>query len=236
MRILGIIPARGGSKGVLRKNLKILGNKPLIAHTFDQAKKSKLLTDIILSSEDEEIIQWAQTNGLEVPFIRPSELATDTASSIDVVVHAISFLENLGRTYDAVCLLQPTSPFREDKMIDKAIEKFSNDSSDALISVLKIPQEFNPHWAFEKDQFGLLKIATGDKEIIKRRQELPDAYYRDGSIYITRTKILLENHSFYGNKLGFIESNAEYYCNIDTEKDWKLAELLYSDLLKSKNI
>lgn len=233
MKVLGIIPARGGSKGVPRKNMKVLGGKPLIAYTLEQAKQSELLTDVILSSEDSEIIEWALKNGLEVPFTRPLELSTDNASSIDVVLHAIRFLSQKGRNYDAVCLLQPSSPFRESGMIDRAIEKFINLEVDSLISVLPVPHEYNPHWVFEENSNGLLVISTGEKEIIKRRQELPVVYFRDGSIYLTKTEVLLNQHSFYGDKTGSIVSNPAYYCNIDTQEDWEKAVVQVNKISKS---
>lgn len=223
MKILGIITARGGSKGVPGKNIKLLGDMPLLAYTSNAAKNSNLLSKTIISSDDASILKIAHELQIEVPFVRPSELATDSSSSIDVVQHAIEFLESQGEFYDAVCLLQPTTPFRSNGFLDVAIQKFINENVDALISVLPVPHEFNPHWVFEPNSSGMLKIATGEKEIIKRRQELPPAYFRDGSIYITKTSVI-KSGSFYGTKLGFIENDPEFYVNIDTLKDWELAE------------
>ena len=140
---------------------------------------------MILSSDDAEIIEIAKKAGTNVPFVRPSILATDTTSSIDVVLHALEFMEQSGFFYDAVCLLQPTSPVREEGFIDNAIEKFINKNTDSLLSVLQVPHEYNPHWTFEENIEGNLKIATGDNQIISRRQDLPKAYFRDGSIYIS---------------------------------------------------
>jgi CMP-N,N'-diacetyllegionaminic acid synthase len=224
MKILGLITARGGSKGIPFKNIKLLNHKPLIAYTFEAAKQAKLLSDIIISTENAEIIKVANELGLEVPFVRPLELATDTASSIDVVIHAIKYLESNGKYYDAVCLLQPTSPFRKIGFIDDAINIFLQKDVDCLLSVLQVPHEFNPHWTFLENESGNLKLATGEKEIIKRRQELPKAFFRDGSIYITKTSVLKEKHSFYGETIGYIESDSDYFCNIDTIRDWELAE------------
>lgn len=222
MKILGIIPARGGSKGVPGKNIKILGDKPLIAYTIEQALQSDLLSRVIVSTDDPEIMATALKFGAEAPFTRPAALAHDAAASISVVVHAIEFLESKGEFYDAVCLLQPTSPFRESGFIDKAIAKFKKDGTDGLVSVLPVPHEFNPHWVFKPDQNGLLSIATGDSEIIKRRQDLPEAFFRDGSVYITKTETL-KRGSFYGDKIGFIKSNPDFYVNIDTIDDWQIA-------------
>lgn len=226
MRVLGLIPARGGSKGVPRKNIKLLDGKPLIQYTIEAAKESKLLTNIVVSSDDDEILEVASKLNIEIPFVRPKELSDDRSSSIDVVIHSIEELEKQNRFYDAVCLLQPTSPFREKGFVDLAIQKFINKNTDSLISVLKVPHEYNPHWTFEQDKNGNLKISTGEKEIIKRRQDLPNAYFRDGSIYLTKVDVIKNQKSFYGKSITFIESNPDFYCNIDTLKDWEVAENL----------
>jgi CMP-N,N'-diacetyllegionaminic acid synthase len=222
MRILGIITARGGSKGVPGKNIKLLGDLPLLAYTALAALDSKSLCKVILSSDCSSIAAVAQKYAIEVPFLRPETLATDTASSIDVVNHAVSYLENQGDFYDAVCILQPTSPFRSKGFIDLAIQKFIADDADALVSVLPVPHEFNPHWVFEPNHEGYLKLATGEDTIIKRRQDLPLAYFRDGSIYITKTAIV-KSGSFYGTKLSYLENNPDLYVNIDTPEDWEKA-------------
>jgi CMP-N,N'-diacetyllegionaminic acid synthase len=229
MKILAIIPARGGSKGVPRKNIKLLNGTPLIEYSITAAKDSNLITEILVNSDDDEILNIAKKNNVTL-FKRKPELATDTSSSIDVVLDTLNELEKQNKFYDAVILLQPTSPFRPKYFIDESIEKFNKNGFDSLISVLEVPHEYNPHWTFElKDN--LLQIATGDKEIIKRRQDLPKAYFRDGSIYITKKEVLMQQKSFYGNSLGFIESNPEYYCNIDTMKDWENAELLVKKII-----
>lgn len=230
MKILGLIPARGGSKGVPKKNIKLLGRKPLIEYTIDAAKDSKLLSQIVVSTDDEEIAIAAEVAGYKPPFVRPAELAEDTSTSLEVVQHAITFFESQNIFFDAVCLLQPTSPFREKGSIDKAIERFMHSNADCLVSVLPIPQEFNPHWAFEESENGLLKIATGETTIIPRRQALPKAFHRDGSIYITKTEVI-KTGSLYGNKIAYIESDSEFHVNIDTMKDWETAEKLLNKLL-----
>ncbi len=231
MKILAIIPARLGSKGVPGKNIKMLGTKPLLQYTAEAAKKSALLSDIIITTDSEEIASVARNCGVEVPFIRPAVLATDSASSIDVVLHALNFLEQLGRFYDAICLLQPTNPFRSIGFIDKAIIKFEQIQADSLLSVLPVPHEYNPHWTFVPTGDGSLKIATGEMEIIKRRQDLPPAFFRDGSIYLTKTSVIKQQHSFYGNRIGYIESDPMFYINIDNPDDWTNAENKLSTVL-----
>ncbi len=223
--ILALIPARGGSKGVPRKNIKLLGNIPLIEYTIHSAKESKLLTQIVVSTEDQEIAIAAEIYGCKPPFIRPSDLAQDKSTSLEVVQHSIAFFESQNVFFDAVCLLQPTSPFRERGFIDKAIQKFIESNADSLVSVLPIPNEYNPHWAFEENENGLLKIATGEEKIISRRQELPKAFHRDGSLYITKTSVI-KKESLYGKSIAYIESNPELHVNIDSMKDWEKAEHL----------
>lgn len=223
MKILGIITARGGSKGVPGKNIKLLGDISLLSYTAQAANQSKLLHKTILSSDDAAVIDVAKNEQIEVPFVRPNELANDTATSISVVQHALEYMESKGEFYDAVCLLQPTSPFREKGFIDAAIQKFITEDADALVSVLPVPHEYNPHWVFEPNSSGFLQIATSEKTIISRRQDLPKSYFRDGSVYITKTEFLKKG-SFYGEKLSFIESNPDFYVNIDTLKDWEIAE------------
>lgn len=226
MKILGLIPARGGSKGVPGKNTKLLGGKPLLQYTSDVALSSKLLSKVVLSSDDDRIIKIASELGVEVPFKRPSNLAEDTSPTLPVIKHTLEYFESIGVFFDAVCLLQVTSPFRSLEFLEQALKKFTTEQTDSLVSVLEVPHEYNPHWVFEQNSKGHLKIATGDEYIISRRQDLPKAYHRDGSIYITKTSVIKEQDSLYGNSTSFVVSDATTYVNIDTLKDWKIAESL----------
>jgi len=230
MRVLGLIPVRGGSKGIPHKNKKLLNGKPLMEYTISAALEATQLDVVICSSEDPELREIATTLGIEVPFARPESLAQDTSGSLSVVEHALQELEKTGRHFDAVCLLQVTNPFRSAAFIDNAITKFKKETPDALISVLKVPHEYNPHWVFKQNTKGFLDIATGEKEIIKRRQELPEAFIRDGAIYITKTKVIREKKSLYGNTLSYIVSDPEYHVNIDTMDDWVKAEAIAKKL------
>ena len=232
MKILAIIPVRGGSKGIPGKNIKLLGGKPLLAYTSELALQSKYLTEVIVSTEDEPIGEVAKSLGVQVPFMRPMALAQDDTPTIDVLIHALEWYKNQTIFFDAVCLLQVTSPIRTLEFLDKAIEKFMASDCDSLVSVQKVPQEYNPHWTFEVNEEGNLKIATGEAEIIPRRQELPTAYHRDGSIYITKTDVLLKEHSLYGKSTAFIESDPDFYVNIDTMEDWEKAEAMIQNKLK----
>ncbi|MBC8755134.1 acylneuraminate cytidylyltransferase family protein [Kordia sp. YSTF-M3] len=230
MKILAIIPARGGSKGVPGKNKKLLLGKPLIQYSIDAALQSKHITEVVVTTDDEEIISIAKSLGANVPFVRPKHLAEDTTPTLPVIQHAISHFEAEGKLFDAICLLQPTSPFRPKGFLDKALETFIEKQTDALISVLEVPHQYNPHWTFEPNKNGILEIATGEKNIIPRRQELPKAYHRDGSIYITKTNIIQNENSLYGNSLSYIVSDSAYYVNIDTQEDWQKAEELAKNI------
>ncbi len=230
MRILGIIPARGGSKGVKRKNIKLLRGKPLIEYTINTVKKSTLLNHSIVSSDDDEIIAIANSLGIDTPFKRPDYLATDESPTIATVIHTLEYFQSQGIEYDAVCLLQVTNPFRTGEFIDEAIMKFKKSNTDSLISVLEVPHEYNPHWIFEKNNDGNLKISTGESEIISRRQDLPKSYFRDGAIYITKSEVILNLKSLYGNSISYIESLKETYVNIDMPEDWVLADEIANKL------
>lgn len=230
MKILGIIPARGGSKGIKRKNIKVLGNKPLICYAIDAANDSNLLDKTILSSDDDEIIDVAKKYGLEVSFKRPNHLATDESPTIDTIIHVLKHFESKNIHFDAICLLQVTNPFRTGKFIDEAIQKFINSDADSLISVLEVPHEYNPHWTFKDDENGHLKISTGESTIISRRQNLPMTFHRDGSIYITKTDVILNQKSLFGTKISYIISDKKTHVNIDTIEDWKKAENIFKSI------
>jgi len=149
MRVLGIIPARGRSKSVPRKNIKMLGGKPLLQYTIDAANEARGITKLILSSDDDEIIKIAKQLQLEVPFKRPLNLAEDSTPTLPVIQHALKFYQAQHINFDAVCLLQVTSPFKTGEFIDTAIDKFVKSGADALVSVQKVPDEYNPHWTFK---------------------------------------------------------------------------------------
>lgn len=224
MRILGLIPARGGSKGVPQKNIKLLNGIPLLQYTSDVALQCKALSKVVLSSDDDNIIGVGKQLGIEVPFKRPDNLAKDETPTLPVILHTLDFFKKQGEEFDAVCLLQVTSPFRTLKLLNNAVETFKQEQTDSLVSVLEVPHEYNPHWTFLPNDSNHLKIATGDQTIITRRQELPKSYFRDGSVYITKTSVLKEQKSLYGNTISYVISDANRYVNIDTLEDWKLAE------------
>ena len=227
MNILGIIPARGGSVGIPNKNIRSLNNKPLIQYTSDLALRSKYLKKIIVSTDSREIANISKNIGLEVPFIRPKSLAKNETPTVDVIKHALEFYISKKINFDAVCILQVTSPLRTLKFLDLCLKSFIEKNSDSLVSVKLVPDHFNPHWCFEADKDGFLKISTGDQDIIPRRQELPRTYYRDGSIYITKSKIVLDESSLFGKKISFKINPVKANLNIDSLDDWKKAEKIF---------
>ena len=227
MNIIGIIPARGGSKGIPGKNIKTLGHRPLIAFTIESALESNYLTKVFLNSEDEHILQEGEKYAIE-NYKRPFQLAQDDTTSIAVIKEQLQKLLQYNQNIDAICLLQPTTPFRRKNLIDDAITKFKAGNYDSLISVREIPHQYNPYWAFS-DHDGTLELTVEREQIVSRRQDLPKTYHRDGAIYITKTEVI-EQNSFFGNKTGFIDTTEDPHVNLDTMEDWKKAEELIKKL------
>lgn len=186
-RILGLITARGGSKGIPRKNVIDVGGKPLIGWTIDAAKESELLDRVVLSSDDEEIIQVATVLGCEAPFKRSSELSGDTATSLDVVVDCLRRVPG----HDYVVLLQPTSPLRSSGDIDSAIRACLDSDAPACVSVCEV--EDSPYWMYTLQQERLVPVIDSN---FLRRQELPQVYMLNGAIYVADTHWLLEGGGF----------------------------------------
>lgn len=230
MKVLGVIPARGGSKGIPCKNVRLLGGKPLLAHTAEAALAARRLSRVILTTDDERIAEVGRGLGLEVPFLRPADLARDDTPTLPVAQHAVAELERSGDRFDAVCLLQPTSPFRRPGEIDGCVELLEADGLDAVISVLPVPPEHNPHWVYFRDGEGLLRLATGEDQPIPRRQELPPAFHRDGSVYVVRRNVLMQENSLYGRRLGgYLMPEPGRSVNLDTLADWAKAEALVAE-------
>lgn len=224
MRVLGLVPARGGSKGVPRKNIKALGGRSLLAYTADAALAAKTLSRVVLSTDDDEIAAVGAAAGLDVPFLRPSAMARDDTPSIDVVRHAVDCLESMGEHYDAVCLLQPTNPFRRPGLIDECVDVLENEDVDSVVTVALIPAEHHPLWAYQRDSGGTVHLLGGGAEPMTRRQDLPPAYFREGSVYVTRVTSI-DAGSLYGERCyGFILD--EPSVNIDGPEDWARAEAL----------
>ena len=188
-RILAVIPARGGSKGLPGKNIRNLAGKPLVAWTIEPAKKSKYIDKLILSSDDREIIAVAKKYDCDVPFVRPDEFATDTSPSIDFLVHAIKNIPD----YKHIMMLQPTSPLRDVADIDSFIEFFFTHKAKACVSVTETSK--SPYWMYRI--MGDCKMEPIiDEELIVRRQDLPRTYVLNGALYIAEISWLLNSNSF----------------------------------------
>lgn len=232
MNIIGLIPARGGSKGVPRKNIAPLAGKPLIQYTIDEAKKSNKISRLVVSTEDEEIAQISKDLGAEV-IMRPPEYATDTAPTLPVMQHVVETIEKDGQKVDAILLLQPTTPFRTQEDIDGAIELFKEKQPDSLVSVDSVPGHFSPFWqiALEDDtdiKLFMNKYDPNVKDFKTRRQDLPKTYYRNGAIYITKRDVLMTS-GIYGEKCVAYVMDKEKFVNIDTIHDFHLAEMLIGE-------
>jgi CMP-N-acetylneuraminic acid synthetase len=225
MRVLGLVPARGGSKGIARKNLRPLGGKPLLQYTAEAAAEAMRLQRVLLSTDDAEIAEVGRRRGLWVPFVRPGELARDDTPMLPVVVHALEWLAANGEEYDAVCLLQPTSPFRRPSDIDACVDLLASGDADCVVSVRPVPERYNPHWVYFRGADGSLRAALGDTEPITRRQALPPAFHRDGSIYVSRVDAIRRG-SLYGRKVIPYETSIPGTVNLDVEADWQEAERL----------
>lgn len=223
MKTLVIIPARGGSKGIPHKNIKPLGGKPLIYYTIDVARTVADDFDICVSTDDLEIIRCVQDYGLNVPFVRPSELATDTAGTYEVLLHAIDFYERQGCCYDTVLLLQNTSPFRTAEQVKEAIGLYTPEI-DMVVSVKECSA--NPYYCvFEENKDGFLHICKGDGNIT-RRQDAPKVYEYNGAIYFMNMKTLKTT------PLSKMQRRVKYVMDerssldLDTMWDWQMAETI----------
>lgn len=227
MRTLGVIPARGGSKGVPRKNVRLLHGRPLLQYTAEAALAARRLARVVLTTDDVEIAETGRRLGLDVPFLRPAELARDETPMLPVVQHALRRVEEeTGARFDAVCLLQPTNPLRSPGLIDACVGLLETSGADAVVTVLPVPAEHNPHWVYFSARDGALRLSTGEAAPVARRQDLPPAFHREGSVYVTRRDVLLGRNSLYGERLVGYELRPEHSVNIDDLEDWARAERL----------
>lgn len=222
LNVLGLIPARGGSKGIPGKNIRELAGKPLIGYAADCAVASKVLTRIILSTDSEEIASVGKSLGVEVPFLRPPELARDDTAMIPVIQHAIQQLEAGGWSPDIIVLLQPTAPLRKPGHISKALEIFRSEPCDSVVSVSLVPGHYHPHWDLVIKDGRLEEFFPGGLKTT-RRQDLPPVYTRDGTIYLFTRKTIMQYNSIYGKKCLPLVVEAEDFVNLDSMKDWEMA-------------
>lgn len=228
---LYIIPARGGSKGIPRKNIKLLGGKPLIHYSIEVARELTDDAHIIVSTDDNEIAQVASQTGLAVPYMRPAHLATDTAGSREVIIDAMDYADRVGIRYDNVVLLQPTSPMRNADDVKRALELYSNEI-DMVVSVVETAS--NPYYnCFETDAAtGYLHVSKGDGKIT-RRQDAPKVWEYNGAVYVINPQSIRAMAIGEFSRKVPCEMPRERSIDLDTTMDWTIAELVISELSKN---
>lgn len=233
-KILGITLARGGSKSVPKKNIKPICGKPLIAYTISEALKSKYITRYIISTDDKEISEIAQQFGAEVPFLRPSKLATDTASSATAIKHAIDFVEKQeGSQYDFVIELMCTNPLKTVEDIDGSIKKLIETGADSVIAVHKL-EDHHPVRIKKIVNDRIIDFCLPENPETRRQDLKPDAYIRSGSIYALKRDELMVHNRRYGTR----ESRPyilppDRSVNVDTEIDFLIAEKLIEKIVRA---
>lgn len=233
---LYLIPARGGSKGIPGKNIKILGDKPLICYSIDAALEVADQTDVIVSTDSADIAEVAEKAGASIPFIRPAEFATDSSSSRSVILHALDFMAEHGKHYDAVVLLQPTSPLRTPDDIRNCIRAFEESQKEedsekrADMAVTVIPARTNPYYnAFETDQSGFLHISKGEGNFT-RRQDAPKVWEFNGAVYVIDADAIRHSEISKMRHIVPVEMAEERSIDLDTPADWRNAELALGKL------
>ena len=232
-RVLAVIPARGGSKGVPRKNIRDLCGKPVIAWTIETALAAgDELHRVIVSTDDPEIAVAAHAFGAEAPFMRPAELATDEAPGLPVIQHAVEFVEKEeGIPVDWVMILQPTAPFRNADDISESLRLAREGGCDSVISVTRVLAE-HPILMKKIESDRLLPYCLEEKEGTRRQDYDPPAYIRNGAIYLTRRDVLMENNSIWGEVIRPYVMPEERSYDIDSERDFRLVELVMRERLK----
>jgi len=232
MKDLFLIPARGGSKGIPGKNIKLLGGRPLIYYTLDAAIDIASPQAICVSTDDDAIAAKVREYGLDIPFKRPSHLATDTAGSDEMILHAVDFYEKAGIKLDRIFLLQPTSPFRTSRHITEALELY-HQGLDMVVSVKKT--KANPYFnLFEEDNSGYLRLSKPGN--FRRRQDCPAVYEYNGAVYVINVDSLKKKSATPFSRVVKYEMDEQDSIDLDTEIDWLLAEavMAYNRLQKKE--
>ena len=225
--IIAIIPARKGSKRLVGKNMLDLKEKPLIAWTIEEALKSKYIDNIIISTDDENIINLSkQYKGINIPFIRPKELSSDIATSLDVVLHALSFYISNDKNFDYVMLLQPTSPLRKSKDIDNSIEELTEEIK-SVVSVCET--DHSPLWSNKLPENKSMKNFLSKEFLNLRSQDLHKYYRLNGAVYISEVKYLVKEKGFLGDQTKAYIMPIERSIDIDTKIDLELCKILLNE-------
>lgn len=234
LKVLAIIPARGGSKRVPRKNVRDLCGKPVIAYTIEAALESSVFSRIIVSTDDDEVAGVAKRLGADVPFMRPPELAQDDTPGIEPVLHAVCWLDEHERYRpDYVMLLQPTSPLRTAKDIEAAVQLAQKKQADSVVSVCSVDQ--HPYWMKQITEDGRLVDFLLLDRAYTRRQDLPSVYALNGAIYLARREVLLKQQTFYTDRTYAYIMPPERSLDIDIPWDLYLADLILKDRVKHES-
>jgi len=230
--MIALIPARGGSKGLPRKNILPLHGKPLIAYTIEAALAAKHISEVMVSTDSEEIANVAKKYGAQVPFMRPPELATDTALAIDNYVHFLKTIGEMGYNNQELTVLLPTAPLRDATDIDASIEIFRDRKADSVISFYEAPHPVQ--WYKYIDDKGVLRNLNPESEKLANRQEERKSYLPNGAIYVFRSEILVNQRAYYTDKTFPYIMPAKKSVDIDTSFDFELAEFLLSKNRETK--
>jgi CMP-N-acetylneuraminic acid synthetase len=226
MKVLGIVTARGGSKSIPHKNLALLAGKSLLAYTATAANGAQLLTRTVISTDSEEIAEAGIELGLECPFLRPEELARDETPTLPVLQDVVRRLEHKGQAFDAVFTLQPTNPLRLSSDIDGAIELLERTGADSVISFTPVGERHPARMKFIDSQGRVREPEFAERFEGQRRQDLPELFLRDGSVYLTRRDVLMEQNSLKGEDCRAWLIPQQRACNVDEPFDLYLAEQL----------
>lgn len=234
--ILGIITARGGSKGIPGKNIKLLGDKPLIVYTIEVVKKCKLINHLIVSTDSEDIAEVCRQYGVDTPFLRPKELALDGTPHLSVLQHATDLYEKKHNLIiDYIVILQPTSPFRSIEDLDGTIQKLIDTNADSAVSLVEVPSDAHPMKIKKLEGNRVVAYSVPEIEGI-RRQDLPTAYRRSGAVYVMRRDLIMKDDRLYGDHIvGYVVPN-ERSIDIDYPFDWIEAEYKLKELKNKKDL
>lgn len=222
-RVLGLVPARAGSKGLPGKNVRLLRGRPLLAYAADAARASGVIDRSVLTTDSEEIAEVGRTVGLDAPFLRPAELARDDTPMLPVIAHAVGVLMAGGWAADIVVLLQPTSPLRTGAHIRKSVEMLRETGADSVVSVVTVPRHLSPDYVMRVEA-GRLVPFLPDGHRVTRRQDARDACVRDGTVYTFWRRTLEEKRSIYGDDCRPMIIDASESLTIDGPDDWAEAE------------
>lgn len=221
--VLGLVPARGGSKGLPGKNIKLLAGRPLLDYTARAAVESGVLDRVVLSTDSEEIAAVGKQVGLDVPFMRPAALAEDDTPMLAVIRHALETLDEQGSRADIIVLLQPTSPLRRPRHIAAAVDLLRDSKADSVVTVAELPRHLSPDYVMRIDR-GRLKPFLAEGANLTRRQDARPAYWRDGTVYACWRRTIDRFNSLYGDDCRPIVVDPADALSIDSADDWTAAE------------